>query len=108
MAQETINKCTVSGYITNTAGASVESEAVTFNLSYDTAKYGDNTAIKNVTQTATTDSDGFFTIGLVENDSMGSGAFYTATINTVEYRIKVPNESTADFWELVNNSLRRV
>ena len=107
MAQETINKCTVSGYITNIAGDAVASEDVTIVLANDVEKYGENTAIKNVSQTATTDANGLFSIDLVENESMNANAFYIATINSIEYKFRVKNEASADFWDLVDQGLKR-
>lgn len=97
---DAVSTCIVWGYQIQT-DAEGETEDITIKLVNDSVKYKTNITISSEEYTVTPDGDGYWEQELVETENMEGDQVYGFAIGDEFFERAVPNQGTANFYELV-------
>lgn len=96
---DSIETCIVWGYQNQTDG-DADLETIEISLVNDAVKYKTNITVTRETYTVTPDSNGYWEIELVETENMNGNQKYAFEIGDKRFERGVPDEISANFYEL--------
>ena len=96
--EDDVNICTVQSFIKQITNDDCTNE-VKVRLVPAIVKYKNHITVCSQWHTVTP-SSGVYSINLIETENMPDYAYYLFRVNGVEYKRKIPNQATAEFWSL--------